>query len=207
LALNNFQEHEKKLREKDTEINVLKEMLKSSKTMIRTKENELERLKKVLSPSDSGVVLPKINRRGNESSSDIRSKHNIFQSPPAKGGRVIIRSKADSMLYSKEALNQYYNDEKKALSPTLSDLRAQPSDAISYHMGTKEEGSFFSNKTEHKKMLLPKSDESSEQITARNDYDNHEGEKKKKKHPNNNIFDPNADDIKSDEVVIMFKFH
>jgi len=34
------------MKERETEVNILKEMLKSSKTLIRHKENEIERIKR-----------------------------------------------------------------------------------------------------------------------------------------------------------------
>lgn len=49
------------MKEKDTEIGVLKEMLKSSKTMLRYKEVEIEKMKRQFIASDGDVKLPKIN--------------------------------------------------------------------------------------------------------------------------------------------------
>ena len=52
------------MKEKETEVNVLKEMLKSSKTLIKHKENEIERMKRSIglsvSDSNSNIRLPKI---------------------------------------------------------------------------------------------------------------------------------------------------
>lgn len=61
------------MKEKDTEIGVLKEMLKSSKTMLRYKEVELDKIKKQFMSSDGDVKLPKINQSPQKGFSQIKN--------------------------------------------------------------------------------------------------------------------------------------
>lgn len=66
-------EYERRIKEKDTEIEVIKEMLKSSKSMIRFRDGEIEKLKRLLSGESPKIELPNVHDRLYKSSKSNKS--------------------------------------------------------------------------------------------------------------------------------------
>jgi hypothetical protein len=174
------------LKDKDTEINVLKEMLKSSKTMIRYKENELDRIKKQVYTSDPDVKLPRIYASPGKGPVNLKSD-NRYPLPTLRLKPIVFKTlsleKENRSTPERVTITE---DVKKCsfLYCIANDFQA---------IGG--EGSFYNNS---KNKILPR--ELDDNYTGPASLDAN-GKKKK---PNNNIFDPNSDvNVNPADVVTL----
>jgi hypothetical protein len=203
-------EFENKLKEKETEISVLKEMLKSSNTMLRMKDSELERLKKIALHTSIDATatlnLSKITEtpmRRKPINIDFYNYKSI--STPRNAASLTRPTKKSSVSYSMQdraafikKLSLEKSPEKRSPRQTIehqnSDERGSPGQEVSFLTQTPQERNEENAKNEDITLRFLN------EPSFAKETENNEIKVKPKKPAN--IFDPNGDsDLTAANIV------
>jgi len=204
-------EFENKIKEKETEISVLKEMLKSSQTMLRMKNSELERLRKasINSSFDAALVMPlsKIsetpNRRryisaksnGYHSISTTRHSPQPIRNPKKNNLLFSLQDRADFI----KKLSLERSNEKKSPTTINEDANIEEQGSKS-----KDESSFYSQQVKSKSIDVSRDEDITLKFMHHYNFSKiaEQNEDLKKPRKPSNIFDPNYDtDLSPGNVV------